>query len=64
MILFVERLRDFCVWSGCVIFLTRSLSLHNLFFLRLHDFFAGRLHDLFVKILRDFLCEEVACFFV
>ena len=38
VILFVERLRDFCVWRGCVIFLTHSLRLQDLFFWRLHDF--------------------------
>ena len=37
-----------CVWRVCVIFLTQSLRLHDLFFWRLPDlFFAGRLPDFF-----------------
>ena len=48
VILCVEMLHDFCVWRGCVIFLTQSLRLHDLFFWRLPDlFFAGRLGDFF-----------------
>ena len=42
MILFVKRLHDFCVWRGCVIFLTCSLRLNDLFFWRLHDIFCGK----------------------
>ena len=41
VILCVERLREFGVWRGCGIFLTRSLRLHDLFFWRLHDFVCG-----------------------
>ena len=60
MILSVERLHDFCVWRGCVIFLTHSLKLHDLFFWRLHDFFVvERLRD-FLERLCDFFCGEVA----
>ena len=72
VIFFVKWLRDFFfVWrgcvifvcSGCVIFLTYSLT-HSL---RLHDFFSGvcmicfseRLRDILVERLHDFLCEEV-----
>ena len=60
VILCVERLRDFCVWRGCVIFLTNSLRLHGLFLWRLRDYCAERLRDFLVERLHDFLCEEVA----
>ena len=67
MILCVEKLRDFCAWRGCVIFLTHSLRLHDLFLWRLPDFFlrrdcgifgviflcVERLHDFFVERLHD-----------
>ena len=59
MILWVEKLRDFCVWRGCVIFLTHS---HDLFFWRLRNFFAERLHDFFVERLCDFFVESLRDF--
>ena len=59
MILYVKRLRDFCVWRGCVIFLTHSGCMIY-FSGGGMIFFAERLRDFFVERLRDFLCEEVA----
>ena len=65
MILCVERLHDICVWKGCVIFLTHSLRLPDLFlwrFLCEELFVIFLLRDCMIscmKRLHDFLCEEV-----
>ena len=69
VILCVERLRDFCVWRGWVIFLTHSLRLHDLFFWRLHYLFCGEVTWFFCWeiVWRGcviLLCEEVAWFFI
>ena len=62
-----ERLRYFCVWRGCTIFLTQSLT-HSgcvIFFWRLRDFFfAERLCEFFVERLREFFVESLHDFFV
>ena len=57
VILCVERLRDFLVWRGCVIFLTQSLRWHALFFWRLPDFFCGEIAGF---VWSDFFGEELA----
>ena len=70
---FVERLRDFVcgevAWFLCLErlrdFLTQSLRLNDLFSEGWVFFFAERLHDfVVVERLLDFLCKEVAWFFV
>ena len=53
----MARLHEFCVWRGCVIFLTHSLMLPNFL---CGDFFSGFLRDFLVERLRDLFYEEVA----
>ena len=68
MILCVERLHDFCVYRGCVIFLTHSgclIYFCGVFFVeRLRDFFVEGLGDLLYEEVALCLCEEVAWLFV
>ena len=67
----MERLHDFCVWRGCVSFLTHSIAqvAWFIFFWRLHNFFCGEVYYFLLRYcvifsvrLIDFPCEEVAWF--
>ena len=78
LLILVDSLHDFiclevalfCVWRGCVIFLTHSLRLHNIFSVGSVIFFCGEVAWFFVERLGEFfsLCvgrlrEKVLCFF-
>ena len=59
----MERLHDFCVRRGCVIFVTHSLRLHDLIFSGgCIFFFCWEVMWFFVKRLHYLLCEEHALF--
>ena len=51
VILCVKRLRDLCVWRGCVIFLTQSLRC-------MINFSGGCIIFIFVERLRDFFVKR------
>ena len=73
VILCVERLRHFCVWRGCVIFvcgevvgffLTNSLRLHDFFSGGSVCFFSRRFCVIFFERLHDFLLCRACIIFL